>query len=188
VLVSAALAADLATLSAALVDAADEDVDLQELLRHFERDAKLAIRSYVGMSISIGTGPGAYRLTWIDENVDANDIATSLRFPVSGLSNVHPSTVTMYAGRPGALVDLAADLSWILNVAADAVVLDDDTTVSGKDEEHSLEALSIMNQAIGMLIDHGFAPEEALPELVDRAELAGITALAVAAALVQSKL
>jgi hypothetical protein len=100
------------------------------------------------------------------------------------LSSARPTTVTLYAGRPGALVDLAADLSWILNVPSDAVVLDDDITVSGRDEEQSLEALSIMNQAIGVLIDHGYPPESALPELVGRAEVSGLTALAVAAGLV----
>jgi hypothetical protein len=86
---------------------------------------------------------------------------------------------------PGAFVDLATDLSWLtgdgLNRGPGGFVLDEDLTPHDPAAPSGLKALSIIEQAIGLLIGRGNTPEQALQHLdllaadtrVDRLAAAG---------------
>ena len=53
----------------------------------------------------------------------ATAVATSLQVPLGAWTDLEPgSAVIFYAATAGALVDLAADLGWLLNLRADVVL------------------------------------------------------------------
>ncbi|MEO8749724.1 MAG: ANTAR domain-containing protein [Allobranchiibius sp.] len=173
--VTAGVAAALATLSQAAHDPGLDDLDLERLLHEFAHDIKLAVRSYLGMSLSIATAAGAFCLTAMDELTDGANVATSLHLPLqASASATVPSTVTFYASQAGALVDLAADLTWILSLAPDVLILDGHLTIPDEDSASSLGAISLVNQAIGVLIDRGCSPEDAFGELQQLSRRAGL--------------
>ena len=81
----------------------------------------------------------------------------------------------LYAGSPGAFTDLAADLAWLSGRDLSDFAVDQHVTVPAELDGHDgLAALSLINQAIGMLIAHGHTPEQADRELDDRAVQAGV--------------
>jgi len=76
----------------------------------------------------------------------------------------------VYPARPGALVDLTADLTWlIVRPLADARLGDDLGGPVALWPESSLLRLSTVNQAVGVLIGGGLTEDEALAELDPRA-------------------
>jgi hypothetical protein len=75
----------------------------------------------------------------------------------------------LYARRPGAFVDLAADLSWLGGDGLSSVPLDDALGVDLDSSPTGLAQASTINQAIGILIERGFNPAEARGELDDLA-------------------
>jgi len=109
--------------------------------------------------------------------------AASLHVPLDKLSTADAgSAITFYAGRPGAFVDLAADIRHAYGLDGDVIVdghLDeplpiaaDPTTMTGIT---GLSEFSVINQAIGVLIAQGQPTETARGELARRAEQAGTT-------------
>ena len=102
---------------------------------------------------------------------------TSLRAPIAAFARADGSSpheagsqVVFYATVPGALVDLAADLSYALRSgmagqagAADpAVILDDDLPVTDlRSGLTGLGHVSTINRAVGLLIGEGHPPDEA---------------------------
>ncbi len=169
---SAALAADLATLTAALDDT---DTDLAQTVRQLATAASTAVGSYLGLTITATTGGRPINLTALADLAETDDILTSLRVPLdvaaSPLVDGHPGSaiagatieLILYAGKPGALVDLAADLSWLTGRDLTDFVLDADLVVADHDDE--LGRTSWVNQAIGVLIGRGFTPELAAREI-----------------------
>lgn len=160
--ISAALAADLAVLTEAL-DV--PDIDLQTQLHALSVNVRLAVASYVGVTIAFD-GQDVV-LTAHGEAAFTPGIATSLLIPLSTVSTgLAGGTLVLYAAAPGAFVDLAADLSYALGVDPAALVLDEHLVepadVLGRS---GLEALSTINQAIGVLIERGRTPESAREEL-----------------------
>jgi hypothetical protein len=115
------LAADLAVLTDAI---GDPDIDLDTERRAFIAATKLAIASYLGMSMTMAVDGHEVSIT-VDER-GATPIATSLLIPLPAVSSAEGgSTLTLYAATPGAFVDLAADLSYALGLPEAALVLDD---------------------------------------------------------------
>lgn len=131
--VTAGLAAALATLSQAVDDSDCDEIDVEQLLEEFAHTVKLGCAflgtapssdvdstepgavSYLGMSVRVATVVGAFCSTAMAWNPDGGAIATSLHLPLkAGADAQAPNTVTIYAGKAGAFVDLAADLGWIL--------------------------------------------------------------------------
>lgn len=176
------MAADLSTLTEALDDA---DLDLAQTVRQLAGAAKRAVGSYVGLTIILTIGGCATNLTALEDLVQAADIRTSLRVPLevadtkrndTNRSGIHhcgthrvdaaagPSMeLILYAGNPGALIDLAADLSWLTGRDPSDFVLDAHLIVA---EHHDvLRATSWVNQAIGVLIGRGYTPEHAAREI-----------------------
>ena len=133
---------------------------VEESLASLRRDLKLAVRSSVGLTLTIAMDPDQrITLTSIDHFTETSDIVTSLRLPMGWAAMETGSMIIFYAGVPGAFVDLAADLSYSLHLPPGTIVLDEDTTapVSESGLTGTTES-STINQAIGVLIDRGLHP------------------------------
>lgn len=169
---SAALVADLSTLTEALDDA---DTDLAQTVLQLTRTAKEAVGSYLGLTIVATTGGRPVNLTALEHAVEPDEIRTSVRFPLgtpvappaeAGLAEfTHVAGVELivYAGTPGALVDLAADLGWLTGRPPGDFVFDAHLAVAELNDE--LARARWTNQAIGVLIGRGYTPEHAEHEI-----------------------
>jgi hypothetical protein len=174
---TAALAADLATLSETLDDS---DGEIADTLQELAADAGLAVRSYLGLSVAITASRQQISLTALDDHTKPGDILSSLLLPLSpakpGSNGTEPIiALILYAGSPGAFIDLAADLSWLTDRNLSEFVLDQHLTLPpDPDEPSGLGAVSVINQAIGVLIARGHLPEHAEREIAARATRAGV--------------
>jgi hypothetical protein len=82
--------------------------------------------------------------------------------------------VNLYAGSPGAFVDLAADLAWLTARPLSDFVLDQHLTIpTPSNTGTQLHAASIINQAMGVLMGRGHTPEQAHRQLDSQAADAG---------------
>lgn len=89
--------------------------------------------------------------------------------------------LVLYAGSPGAFVDLAADLAWLTARPLSDFVLDQHLTIpAGSDTGTQLSAASVINQAIGVLIGIGYTPRQADLRLDSQAAHAGTDRYAAA--------
>jgi hypothetical protein len=176
---SAALAADLK----ALTEVLDRPgVDLEALLHAFADDTKRAVDSYLGLTMTMTVDTHPVTLS----TMDSTNAATSLRVPLDGLGAIEPGSVLLlYADKPGAFIDLAADLTFALGMPPDTLTLDDD--LSPARQPPGVDGLleqSRVNQALGILIDRGHLPGSAHAELHRLARDARATLPAIAAHLI----
>ena len=149
----------------------ESSLDACSSLASLRRDLKLIVRSSLGFTLRLG-GSQPVTLTSIDHFVSYSDLATSLRFPLSWMGPEQiGSSIVFYAGVPGALVDLSADLAFALSLPLDCLRLDEDLTpqllqsgIVGVEE-----ALTV-NRAIGALIGRGHTSETAQAELGRQAD------------------
>lgn len=100
----------------------------------------------------------------------AGQILTSLRVLLGAARTDHADAIIgpsieliLYAGKRGALTDLAADLSWLTGRDLSDFVLDAHLIVP--DNSGDLRRMSWINQAIGVLIGRGDTPEHAAREV-----------------------
>jgi hypothetical protein len=81
----------------------------------------------------------------------------------------------MYAGIRGAFIDLAADLAWLTGRAPATLVLDEHCTLPHASETASVfTAAWLVDRATGVLLEHGYTPEDAERELLARAARLGV--------------
>jgi hypothetical protein len=159
---TAAVAAELEILTAAL----DEPgVDVAHSLRQLALDTAAAISTYLGLSVLVSSSEPPFAFTALAAGVVAGDIRTSLRVVVPRVGNGadRPTVaVHLYAGSPGAFVDLAADLAWQTARPPTDFVLDQHLSIPSPSEPGTqVHAASLINQAIGVLIGRGYTPEQA---------------------------
>lgn len=170
--ITAALAADLALLSEALDET---DPDITESLHHFVADVRLAVRSYLGLTVISGSATFPLTLTVMEGSTHPDDVLSSLMMPLSGGTaddSGVPLAVVLYAARPGAFVDLAADLCWLTDRLLSDFALDQH--LSGPAQpDGGAQAASLVNQSIGLLVGRGYTPEQAEREIDARAAAAG---------------
>ncbi|MDT4918062.1 MAG: hypothetical protein QOH89_2762 [Pseudonocardiales bacterium] len=172
--ITAALATDLALLT----DALDEPgADLAETLRRLAAAASVAVQSYLGLSVIAGDGARPVTFTALEATVVAADIGSSLRMPLSQ-HTARPAdsrlVVIFYARRPGAFVDLAADLSSLTGLRLIDFVLDDHLRLpASRHPADTVLSSSVVNQAVGLLLGRGYTPERAAHEIDVRAATAG---------------
>lgn len=159
---AAATASALTVLTEALDD---PDTDIAHSLRLLTLDAAAAIPSYRGLTVVVPHSDPPLVVTTLATGSVAEDIHTSLRFSVPGRGDPRKSSVvliTLYAGSPGAFVDLAADLAWLTGRPPRDFVLDQHLTHAAESPpEGHLHAASTINQAIGVLIGRGYTPQQA---------------------------
>jgi hypothetical protein len=187
---SDAVVADLAALTAAL----DEpDTDLAKLIQRLGDSCTLAVGSYLGFSITLIVDQTPISFSVLEDFLDPSEILTSVMFPLNALGehalgeHAPGSEVTLYAGTPGAFVDLAADLAYALSAKPDAVQLDQHLTPPDPAlGAAGLATMSRRNQAIGILLDRGHDPDDILTELHRLARLDAISVETAAQQLIES--
>ncbi|MDD4868768.1 MAG: hypothetical protein PHQ28_17175 [Mycobacterium sp.] len=163
--IHAALAADLGILTAALNE---PGTDVLHSLHQLGVDAQAAVPSYLGLSVTVDGNDPPFTLTTLEDSA-ADDVGASVRLTLPGVAEV-----IFYAGAPGAFVDLAADLAWLTGRPPGDFVLDQHLSVpAGPNPRTSLQAASVIHQAIGALIGHGCTLEQAHAELDTQADAAG---------------
>lgn len=169
--IPAALAAQLTALADALDDPA---VDLEGRLRALAAALAVAVPSLTGLSV---TTPVAGEEVTLQVAVPGSpQVAASLVLPLPA-----GTSLALYAATPGALTDLAADLTRALGLPSGTAVLDRHlgapVATSGV---AGLAGLSVINRAIGVLIDRGHPARTARAELRCRAAEAGESLLVAA--------
>lgn len=170
--ITAALAADLFTLNEALDD---PDVDVVDTLRRLAAVAALAVRSYLGLTVTTLLADRDVALITLKSDTAPGGIRTSLRLPMPRPPDDGPLvSVTLYAAKPGAFIDLAADLAWLTGRSLTDFVLDRHLIEpKAPDAPSGLAVASLVDQAIGVLMAHGYTPQRAHHELGVRAERLG---------------
>lgn len=173
-----------------LSDATEEPgADLQAMLEVLIDDLRAAVPSFLGLLMTIpapGTSEttcreapeGAVTLNLLSPDV-VSAVVTTLRLPLDALGmSGDGGEVIFYAAFPGAFVDLAADIRFACGKAG-RVVLDGhlpEPAAPGTSSGISgLPAASVINQALGVLMDQGHTPDGACRVLRDRADRAGLS-------------
>lgn len=155
-------------------------IDIAEFLRGLATGARVAVHSYLGLSVAITTNGSPLDFAVLEDGVRPADIRSSLMVPLSavigaGVSAEPVITLILYAGTPGAFIDLAADLAWLTAHPVGAFPLDEHRMLRQlPDRITSLSASITINQALGVLIGRGATPEQADVELDGRAAGAGV--------------
>ena len=197
---SAALLVHLQDLAASI---GQDDQDLDDTLAALTAALHLTATTYCGFQLTLVENQGAVTLTAFADGHDADGhdapVGTSLRLPLALVSPVvdPESRVVFFAVTPGAFTDLAADLSYVLggipvdlalpavdgvdqrgkrvNGQRRTIELDVDlpprSRVSGLT---GLAELTVLNRAVGMLVDQGHDIKQAHVVLRREAAAAGI--------------
>ena len=149
--------------------------DLQTVLLVLIDDLTTAIPSLLGLNLTMMVAGDLVTLA-ATVSPDPPPAATSLHIPLHQLAPATPgSAVTFYASRPGAFVDLAADVRHAYSLDSHVVIDGHLQTSLTPSRVTGLVEFSMINRAIGMLIEHGHPPATARDELHRRAERAGRT-------------
>ncbi|MGI8880781.1 MAG: hypothetical protein ACR2KJ_09825 [Jatrophihabitans sp.] len=158
---NACLTARLADLTEALDD---PEIDLGTALRRLDDDLRIAVGSYLGMSMTVTVGLDTVEVTDTDPT-DPAVVHASLRVPESALNRLRSGSrvaLTFYAALPGAFVDLAADLAWSTGAALSDFVIDEHLLpLTPGVHAGGLGVLSVIHQAIGTLIARGHTLDQA---------------------------
>jgi hypothetical protein len=168
----------MAAALAILTEALDEPgTDIALSLHRLTLDAATAVASYLGLSVVVSHSDSPFTVTALADGALAGDIRTSLHLTLPGPSDPQNSpavAIVLYAGSPGAFVDLAADLAWLTARSLSEFILDRHLTLAaGPLPEGHLRAASAINQALGVLIGRGYTPQQAHRELDTQAAHAG---------------
>jgi hypothetical protein len=177
--IAAALAAELGYLTAAL----DEPgADVADSLRRLTAAVTVAIPTFLGLTVTVVGSNPAFAFTAFVDGVGAVDVGTSLRLALPGVDAclLSPVVVVFYAGSPGTFVDLAADLAFLTDRPLRDFAVDQHLPgPAEQDCATNLFEVSTINQAVGVLIDRGYTPEQAERHLEVQSVDAGISRYAV---------
>jgi hypothetical protein len=154
--VSAALAADLQDASAALDLPPEAAAELSEVVETFYRDASLAVRSLIGMSLICGLPDGDAVLTALQPHSTPDDIAASLAIPTTLSDGGLSCLFVLYADRPGAFEDLAAGLRDALGVNPGELLLDQHLGRPPGSDPTAFRHAAVHDMAEGVLLGRGF--------------------------------
>ena len=149
------------------------DGDLQRSLATLMDGLQRAVPSFCGLAITVVIDQQPVTLTAVRPGLNTSDITTSLRVSLSFMPSLDAgSQIIYYAAARGSLTDLASDLT--LAGGDVGLRLDEDILPAPVAGLTGVPELSIINQAIGMLIAQGHNPESAREELIGRAQQVGI--------------
>lgn len=160
-----------------------DDLDGSALLQHHLHGLTAALRAAVpslrGFTLLLVVDREPVRLDLIDP--DGGPMTTSLALPLDWITGSAGSEIVVYAGVPGTLVDLAADLDFVLPSGVHVVLdrdLDAPPLASGTS---GTDRMSTTKVAIGIMIDQGLLPQKALTTLTRRAVTLGVSVAEAAA-------
>lgn len=166
--ISDAMAADLRALAEATAD--EDGADLRASLDDLCRSADVAVRGFLGLALTVDHPAGRVTLTALRPAAESTAVATSLHMVLSQCAGGEPeSTVTLFAGLPGAFDLLASDLKRLSPQHGRVSSRDAHLRLPPEAERHSVAQLSIVNQAVGILIARGWTLDDAREELRRRA-------------------
>jgi hypothetical protein len=186
------LAVDLQQLTSVLGGSPPGHADLQSRLRTLTEDAVIAVRSFLGLSVTLSIDGQDVTVTSMSGLVELSDVRSSLRVPLHAVSPNLNGHVVFYAGRTGAFRQLAADLRAELGGGQAAVELVEgpldtragslgaDSSGAGGSGPRGTVAtvvsgitgaaeMSSVNRAVGLLIGRGYTPEDARARLQEEA-------------------
>jgi hypothetical protein len=167
--ISAAMAADLGILTAALDEPA---ADVLHSLHRLGVDTRVAVPTFLGLSVTVAGSDPPFTFTIFEEDA-ADGVGASLWLTLPGVGEgwASPSVALIfYAETPGTFVDLAADLAWLTGRPPGDFALDQHLSVPACSEAATyLRTTSVINQAIGVLIGRGYTPRQAHSELDNQA-------------------
>ncbi|MBK5306076.1 MAG: ANTAR domain-containing protein [Frankiaceae bacterium] len=183
--------AELRAFAAASGRPGDVVVELARLLEL----ALLAIPTCIGVSLVIrGLAPpvtlSALRPRWHIKPVLAS-LSVRLPRPPTAPASEGGAELRIYAGAAHAFADTAPSLLALLDMTARQVTVDAHLEAPDLAEERAaiagwLDDQTVIDRAIGMLLDRGLLPDEARLELARLADLDGTSTLEVARALIAS--
>lgn len=185
--ISAGVAAGLA----ALTQTFDEPgVDIVRSLTRFAEQVRLAVPSYLGVSVRMTVAAGQIDFDVLEDGAGLGAIRSSLMIPTSaalggdasGDDSQQGIVLILYAGAAGALVDLAADLGWLTSFPLSDFALDQHLDGPERSTD-AVEATSMINQALGALLGRGQTPEQAQEYIADRVAATGVSRQAAAEAI-----
>ncbi len=150
-------------------------VDLVDTFRRLAKTAELAVQSFLGQTVTAAVGADLLRFTELKDPASSHHIASSLHLRPHVTNNAWPGSenpaivLIFYAGVAGAFVDLAADISWSSGGRGTEVVLDQHLVPPDWSSPSGLQDLAIVNQAVGVLLAHGYSPDDGREQLDLRA-------------------
>ena len=165
-----------------------DDNAVGDLLHGLVRELDKAVASFRGLQVTIMSTGFPVVLTAIADGHNGA-VLTSLRVPLTLVDSgfAAGSQVVFYASTPGAFVDLAADLAYVLDQvprrpgqdgdhpAPPLIRLDADLPPDGRTFSLSgVAELSTVNRAVGVLINQGNHPDDAHESLRGHAARAGL--------------
>ena len=186
-----------------------DDRDLSDTLVALTTALRSTATSYCGFQLTIVENQWPVTLTAFTDGPDV-PVRTSLRLPLGLVSRMvdGESRVVFFAGNPGAFTDLAADLSHALG----GIPVDGRSSTANNKDHHAthvdghrrvieldadlppvsrrsgltgLAELTVLNRAIGILVDQGHDIEQAHHVLRRDAAVAGVELLIYAARLLR---
>ena len=169
--INAALTAVLTALSA---DRGHPGPDIGETLELLAADARAAVPSFLGLAVTMTVSGEPLAMIAMEDGARPDEVTTSLLVPINntvtsaerGTSVTTDISLVLFASTPGALVDLAADMTWLSGRDPAQVVLDQHLHLAdGTGDSATLADISTVNQAIGVLIARGHPPEQAEQQL-----------------------
>jgi hypothetical protein len=143
-------------------------------LRRLSDELSRIVDSYLGLTVMLTGVAGPVSMSTWHEPAGRAAVGSSLLIPLPLICATPPgSALILHAARPGAFVDLTADLSFALGEPLPTFVLDQHLTEhlnpNSRPELIGLAESSQINQAIGVLLACGHTREQALAELWHRA-------------------
>jgi hypothetical protein len=167
------LAAALGALSYGLDGSTFDDVgrDLGQLATA----VRGAVPSYCGLSITMVVDGIAVTVTTpeSDDGALTADVVTSLAFPLPSVSVTACGELVLFASVAGAFVDLAADLAYATSAAAAVFELDAHLDQPTSGVPVGMAGFSMVNQAVGALMERGYTPDHARAHITRNATDAG---------------
>jgi hypothetical protein len=186
-----------------------DDRDLSDTLVALTTALRSTATSYCGFHLTIVENQWPVTLTAFTDGPDV-PVRTSLRLPLGLVSRMvdGESRVVFFAGNPGAFTDLAADLSHALG----GIPVDGRSSTANNKDHHAthvdghrrvieldadlppvsrrsgltgLAELTVLNRAIGILVDQGHDIEQAHHVLRRDAAVAGVELLIYVARLLR---
>lgn len=150
-------------------------------LIQLSRDVAVAVPSCLAVTVTLARLGGEIS---VSTTAEPGEVLASLAVPLSG------GLLVLRAGEAGAFLLLAEDLDGLLRPDRPPVHLDQHlgwpTATSGESLTTSLADLSVVDRAVGVLVDRGLPPGAAHRELWRRAGATGTTVVAVSRDLLRS--
>lgn len=178
-----ALAADLRDLAIDLSAGGYTRTTLAMLERNLSRRVPAILGGTVTLVTASPSG-ATISVNMVSRVVGPDEIAAALEIALGPLLPDVSGTVVIYSGEPDAFVGLAAELAEASNMSP--FVLDPHPplpTVAIAPNADGLEDFSLVNRALGVLLNRGYSVDDARSELGRRAERSH-TALTAAARVV----